>query len=171
MIVSEFSFKIVKHSLLSDSAIHKIIGLKKQYWNYSLKSHKNWLNENINKDEYHIWIENENGNILAYLNLVFVEIKLDMKIEEYVGIGNVCTNKRVSGEGFGLLLMHVCNFFINSQNKKAVLLCKNSLVKFYKKSGWETFSGDVILENIKFEGKVMFNKLPHASEIAINRNF
>jgi len=169
--INEFRVNYVKNSLIASDMIEKIIELKKQYWNYSSESHKKWIEDNINDDEYHLWIENKGGEILAYLNIVFLKIQFDDNFEEVIGIGNVCVNNKTSGKGIGLLLMQICNYYINCHEKRATLLCKKKLSSFYQKSGWKLFTGKVLFQGSKYKEILMLNELPDAVNVVIERNY
>jgi len=171
MMITEFRIKYVKNSLITSDILEKIIGLKKQYWHYSFESHKKWMKENINDDDYHLWIENNSGRILAYLNMIFFQVQFNKIFEEVVGVGNVCVSNEISGKGIGLLLMQICNYYVNYHEKRAILLCKKSLSYFYRKSGWNTFQGEVLFLGNDYNELVMLNELPSAINIAIERNF
>lgn len=169
--ITEFRINYVKNSLLTGDRREKIIELKKQYWKYSSESHKKWMDENINDNEYHLWMEGINGEILAYLNMVFLQVQFAERFEEVSGIGNVCVNYEISGQGIGLLLMQICNYYINCHKKRGMLLCKKNLSGFYQKSGWQAFPGKVLFQGNEYKELVMFNELPDALNIAIERNF
>ncbi|MBH0230755.1 GNAT family N-acetyltransferase [Halobacillus yeomjeoni] len=169
--IKNFKVQYIKHVNISTEYIDEIIKLKNQYWNYPIKSHKKWINENINDDDYHLWIEDSSGDILAYLNLVFLKVKFDKRIEEVIGIGNVCVNKDKARSGIGLLLMQICNYYISCNEQRAILLCKKTLVDFYKKANWEEFTGDILLKNNIYSEILMFNNLPDESHLVIDREF
>ena len=63
----------------------------------------------MEEDDYHLCIYIKN-NIIAYMNFVFIEAKVNDSIIPFVGIGNVCTAE--SGKGYGDLLMKEVNKII-----------------------------------------------------------
>ena len=46
--------KVLKKSKINNSLKIEICKLKKTFWNYTLKSHKEWFENNIKKDDLHI---------------------------------------------------------------------------------------------------------------------
>jgi predicted GNAT family N-acyltransferase len=169
--MSEFIVKYVRHSQLDRDALKRIIFIKMQHWNYSTKSHQKWIKENIKADEHHLWFEKPNSQVIAYLNLVNLNIKCDSKVRPFIGIGNVCVDKSLLGEGLGLLLMQVCNYYIRQNDIQSILLCKKQLSKFYSKAGWIEFNGKVFLKGHIYNELLMFNNDLNASIIEIERNF
>lgn len=169
--ITEFKTKFVRHSDLKSDEIQKIIYIKQQYWQYSFESQMKWINDNLFDDDYHLWFELNTGEIIAYLNIVNLEVRVDESNKRFLGIGNVCVDKNVVGTGLGQLLMQTANYHIKNTNEIAVLLCKEHLLKFYENVGWHVYKGNIMLQNTIFKDFVMFNKLFHWSSIFINRNF
>jgi predicted GNAT family N-acyltransferase len=169
--ITSFRICCIKNGLISSDKHDKIIMLKDQYWHYPKESHEKWRQENLNDDDYHLWLENDSGVIFAYLNLVFLKIRIEKRNEEALGVGNVCVSKDFSGKGVGLLLMQICNYYISYHEKRALLLCKRSLSGFYRKSGWVEYQGTVILKGQEYSELLMFNKVVAESYIEIERNF
>lgn len=169
--ISKFKINYVSNAQISTDEHDKIIMIKNQYWQYSKESHERWRKENLNNEDGHLWLENDNGEIIAYLNFVFLQIRFETKTEDVIGIGNVCVDKESLGRGIGLLLMQICNYYILNYRKRSVLLCQKKLSKFYQKSGWIEYPGKVILNGSVFDGLAMFNRLPEDPSIIIERNF
>ena len=111
------------------------------------------------------------GKLIAYLNIVHLQIMLDNHFKQVEGIGNVCVDKNLSGQGIGLLLMQICNYCTRGLGNEAILLCKKELVKFYEKCGWFGFYGHVLLDRKEYFESVMFNKLHQEKELIINKYF
>ncbi len=151
--------------------IEKIIKIKKHYWGYSEQEHKKWLQQNVNEDEYHLIIIGSSNEVVAYLNIVRTSITYNSIKENVIGIGNVCVDKKYSGQGLGKLLMNVCNFYLNNFDNRAVLMCKSDLTSFYEKSGWKKHCGEVNLKGVNFQGNVMFNRPIGNCKIMFERNF
>jgi predicted GNAT family N-acyltransferase len=169
--ITNFIIRCEKNSLITRDILDKIIALKNQYWKYPKKSHEKWILENLYDDEYHLWIENSDGEIIAYLNIVFLNIRFDNRIENVIGIGNVCVDRTISGKGVGFLIMLISNYYILNIGKRAMLLCKRTLSKFYHKAGWIEFTGKVIIKGKDYKELLMFSKVPEANCIEIERLF
>jgi predicted GNAT family N-acyltransferase len=151
--------------------VSKIIKIKQHYWNYSYDEHIKWMNENINEDEHHLIILDSKNEAIAYLNLVKNTIIYNDVTEEVIGVGNVCVDKKYTSQGIGQLIMSVCNYYLNSYEKRSILLCKSQLVKFYEKSGWIKYEGEVYINNMKFQGELMSTNRIINPQVIIKRNF
>jgi len=169
--INDFRIKYVNNSFVTSDMLERIIKLKMQHWHYTKASHEKWIQENLNDNEYHLWIEDNTGEIISYLNIVFLPVRLDNQLEQSIGIGNVCVDKNITGKGLGLLLMQICNYYISFYKMPSILLCKKDLFRFYSKSGWIKFSGEVVLKGNKYNELLMFNKRPEVSHVEIERNF
>jgi predicted N-acetyltransferase YhbS len=171
MFIKEFKIQFVENSRISDNLRDKVICLKQDYWDYSYELHIKWMKENIHDDEYHLIIMDSNDEIVAYLNIINTCFIFNDISEEVMGIGNVSVRKSCSGQGIGRLLMCVSNYYFESFGKRAMLLCKPHLIKFYEKCGWIKYEGEVCLKDKKYEGTVMFTKYLNAPKILIEREF
>jgi predicted GNAT family N-acyltransferase len=84
----------VKHKDLSKENLFEIINLKNQHWNYSVEQHKDWIQSNIDNDDYHLLLYNDENNLTAYLNMISILIINESeKYTRGLGIGNVCVDK------------------------------------------------------------------------------
>ena len=169
--IDQLRILCIEDSKITDEMTDKVIKIKQLYWDYSQEEHKMWLQMNINDNEYHLIITGSNEEVIAYLNIVRTSITYNGVNEEVMGVGNVCVDKKYSGQGIGQLLMSACNYYLNSFNKRAILMCKSNLISFYEKSGWKKHNGQVYLKGTDFQGAVMFNKPIGNFEILIERNF
>ena len=130
-----YKTQIIKHSDISDSLLNEICRLKAVRWNYSIDEHKKWIEKNIQSDDIHLLIFDE-SELVAYMNFVFIEATLNKDKAQFIGIGNVCTNR--SGQGLGNKLMNEANQFIGDNDYRGLLVCKEKLVDFYKRFNWNT---------------------------------
>ena len=122
-----------KHEDISETQLQDICKLKAIRWNYTLDEHREWMNNNIKADDYHLMIS-QNQQLIAYANLINTFASVNGKLTDFKGIGNVCTNK--SGKGYGKVLMNAINKSLLENNWKGILLCKDHLVAYYQKFGW-----------------------------------
>lgn len=171
MAINNFKIFFLENTKINENMIEKIIRIKQQYWHYSYDEHKKWMNENIYEDEYHLIILDLNDEVIAYLNLIKTNIIYQDINEEVIGVGNVCVDKKYFSQGIGQLIMSVCKYYLNSYKKQSILLCSTNLVKFYEKSGWKKYEGEVFLKDIKFNGELMSINQIYSSQVFINRNF
>ena len=130
--------KVINHFDLKQSVLDQIIEIKSFSWNYSYDEHSDWIKKNLNSDDVHFLIYNEDDILICYLNLVSVYLKENNKKIPVYGVGNVCTRNKGTGEG--RLLMNQLNSFLLDEKLKGLLFCKDNLVPFYKKFNWSKVS-------------------------------
>lgn len=171
MVINNFKICFIEDCKLNKEIISEIIKIKQQHWNYSYDEHKKWIDENINQDEHHLIVMNSNNQAIAYLNIVKTSINYNNIEEEVLGVGNVCVDKNYFGKGIGKLIMDICNYYLSSYGKKSILLCKPNLVKFYEKSGWIKYEGEVFLNDMKYKGELMFTDLVISPQVILSRDF
>lgn len=127
--------KIVKHGDIDEDELQSICLLKEESWPFGLNEQKKWIHENIQDNELHLMIYDE--RLVGYSNLVNRKIIFDKKSsKEVVGIGNVCIAKNNQRSGYGNELMIHINRQLTQEHKSGILLCKDSIVEFYKKNFW-----------------------------------
>lgn len=135
--------------------LEDICNIKSKRWNYTQDQCKVWIEENLEEDDYHLCIYIKN-NIIAYMNFVFIEAKVNDSIIPFMGIGNVCTAE--SGKGYGDLLMKEVNKIIEEKSWKGILFCKDALVPYYEKYNWELVDLNCITsEEIKKHNTMLYH--------------
>ena len=127
--------EFLKTDELSEETIGIINSLKNQYWKHTKKEHMKWFKENIKPNDEHLLIW---GGIalLAYLNIVHVDITTDQKPIKALGIGNVCVNSEKKHMGLGAILLASSKALIKGMNSCGLLLCHDNVTDFYLKSNW-----------------------------------
>lgn len=149
-------FLFLLHSQLTEQDLERIISLKKKNWNYSTEEHKDWIYNNINKDDIHVLML-ENEVLVGYLNLIQTEVFLNNEIQRFLGVGNVCSFEK--GLGYGReLLIGIQNYFFEN-NYKGILFCKDKLVGFYTKFGWKLIDGSKNISKNHKNVNVMFHNV------------
>lgn len=133
------STKIVKHADISESEVMEICSIKLIRWNYSIEEHRKWMQTNIKDDDYHILIK-QDDQLIAYANLVNTSALINGENTLFKGLGNVCTIE--SGVGYGNMLMEAINKVLNDHKWSGILLCRDSLIKYYQKFGWALIEDD-----------------------------
>src|SRR5947209_1919910 len=127
-------FKFCMHSQISSKELRNIIELKNIHWKYTVDQHLSWIKENILDADIHVTMY-KNNKLLGYLNLVVIKVKLNNKDCDIYGIGNVCS--RENGYGYGKELLIGIQQYLIENDCRGILFCKNALVPFYKKFGWD----------------------------------
>ena len=140
---------IIESKDLSEQQIIEINVLKQQHWKYSAAEHMRWFRENIKPDDKHVLLR-EGGELVAYLNLVNVDVTVNGTADKMLGIGNVCVAANREGSGIGATLMAVTNSYLKREKLCGVLFCRDKLLGFYARTCWEK----VDATEITVEGKL-----------------
>ena len=152
-------FEIIKNAELSDNALQVIIHLKNQHWSYGMDSQKQWINENLRDSDQHclMYLGKENirdkNRLIAYLNLVKVNVEINKISYECMGIGNVCVDKQYEHKGYGRKLLQNVNAYLKRNNYVGVLLCKPNVEAFYDKLNWRK----LVPESVYIKGDLYNN--------------
>ncbi len=138
---------LIKHSEISVYYLKEIASLKSMRWKYSLEEQLKWMANNLEENDHHLLIY-ESKKLIAYANFVDITVIVDAKEVSFKGLGNVCTYE--SGNGYGDILMKNVNDNLLSNNWNGMLFCKENLIYYYKKYGWETLSEKIMIsDNLK----------------------
>lgn len=129
-----FDLILIPHKDVNRQQIEEIIEIKSKAWPYSFNSQLEWITTNLKDSDIHVLLLLK-GSVVAYLNLVEIEIKIDGTSQKCYGLGNVCASEK--GKGWGKEIMTQTNSFIKLRNKIGLLFCKKSLINFYKLNNWE----------------------------------
>lgn len=173
--MQKFEIEVVNTDELSTETIVIINRLKNQYWKHEEDEHMRWFKANMFPDDIHILIKGR--CLLAYLNMVCVDIKINQKPFKVLGIGNVCVNTEEEHMGFGAILLSTANALIKRKNTCGMLLCHDNVKSFYLKLGWDIYNAkEIRIEGNLFEYIVMtydpYHILPlNVDDLIIYRNF
>ena len=167
----KITIEFIEHKAITDESFSQVVNLKMQYWEFSQESQKEWINKNIKENDYHLFIRNEFNELIAYLNIVHLNVACADINRIFFGVGNVCVDRGYSGAGYGKLLMCLVNTFIKPRNIPGILLCKSTLNSFYNASGWFLFKGSVSVGNELFIGSVFTIETLQYDHINIEKNF
>ena len=172
----EYKLQIKKTKDLFDKEINEIIYLKQQFWNYPFKKQKMWFEQNICEDDLHFLLFKDK-ELSAYLDAIKTYAIIDGKRIDIIGIGNVCVDKKLQKTGMGRLLMEKLNAYLDQNQLCGMILCKDNLTVFYKKTGWMLLKPQCVTVNAKeFNNNVMSYRIPLATcdkilKIELERNF
>jgi predicted GNAT family N-acyltransferase len=167
----KITIEFTEHKAVTDESLNQIVNLKMQYWEFSQESQKEWIKKNINENDYHLFIRNEFNELIAYLNIVHMNVACADIKRIFFGVGNVCVDRGYSGGGYGKLLMCLVNTFIKHRNIHGILLCNSTLNSFYNISGWTLFKGSVSVGNELFNDSVFTTEALQYDHINIEKNF
>lgn len=147
-----FELKLIPHSGVTEKDLNEIIKIKSVAWPFSYEDQVNWMNLNLKESDLHVLLVMK-GTIVAYLNLKTIEIIINGKSFNGLGVGNVCA--REQGKGWGKELMVQCNSFIEKSNKIGLLFCKEKLVAFYTRCTWQKIDNAKL--KVEFTNKDIFS--------------
>jgi hypothetical protein len=148
-------FEFLKHSEIAKDKLLDVICLKNIHWHYSEAEHLNWINKNLYLNDIHV-LAYEESDLVAYLNLIESKVTIDDKNYVFLGIGNVCS--KIKNKGYGSLLIKEVDKYIVRENKTGILLCKDSLIDFYLKNGWELLDKNMVEANFNLLNTMIFNR-------------
>ena len=124
---------LVPHKEITTTLLDEVIQIKSIAWPYSYEKQLEWIYNNLKKSDIHVLLY-LNESLVAYLNLIEIEFKIDGDLKNGYGIGNVCA--REIGKGWGKGIIKDSNTYLARNNKIGLLFCKDSLVDFYKNYNW-----------------------------------
>ena len=120
---------------LSNKEIYKICRLKNTNWKYSLKSQLSWFKDNVRKNDIHNLLK-YNKNIIGYTLLRERKYAISSISKKYYLFDTIIIYKNFRKKYLSNYLMNFNNEIISKKDKFSFLICKNEMVKFYKKYKW-----------------------------------
>jgi len=123
---------------LKEEQIKIICSLKKQFWNFDIKSQLDWFKKNIKKNDKHNFLF-VNKNFVGYtcLKIRTCIIKNLKKKIKYILFDTLIIDKKYRGKKLSKTLMNFNNKIIKKIGYFSILVCKKELVNFYKKNKWK----------------------------------
>jgi len=147
-----------KKKNLSKNEINEILKIKNSFWNYGLKSHKNWFKKNIHKDDIHNIIK-INHKIVGYTLLRNRKI-ISLNYKKFFYLDTLIIKKNERKKNYSKILMNLNNKIIKNNKKISFLICTKKKIKFYKKFGWKLLNKKkfkVLDFNFKTSGMIYNN--------------
>lgn len=173
-------FVLINNAELTEEQLYSISNLKAQHWPHPIDSQIEWAHKTYNNLDTHI-ILMENDAVIGYVAVVGLNIATNERNVNALGISCLCVDKKYHGKGYGLLVMERALKFASDNKKSLCLLCKEKLVSFYNKCGYEVLTPNSIsVAQMPFEHKFMVyddlarddvQTLKRAHSILIDRNF
>ncbi|MFA5300554.1 MAG: hypothetical protein WC389_20395 [Lutibacter sp.] len=144
-----FDILFIRHDKLTQVLLDEIIKVKSTAWPYNYKEQCEWIKDNLKNSDIHVLLL-DGKKVLAYLNLIEIEVNVDSVELDGFGVGNVCAIEK--GKGWGKELITHVNKYLSENDKVGLLFCKDKLVKFYRENEWKiTCNDQLILSNITSE--------------------
>lgn len=154
-----FRLKYLRHDQITPNIIDQIIKVKSVAWDFNYESQKDWIKYNLKDADIHMLLFQEE-KVIAYLNLIELDISVDALNYKAYGIGNVCAFKK--GKGWGKELIKQTNKYLIKNNKVGLLFCREKLVNFYSKNDWVIInSNQLTLSKEDLEIYTMLFNLPN----------
>ena len=138
--------QIIKHKDILFRDVFRTIAVKSVAWPHPIESQLKWIVDNMSPEDMHVFLTDE-GKDVAYMTLSPVKGILNGKDTSFLGIGCVCS--AVKGMGYGNRLMQEVNSYLEKNNTKGLLFCRDGVIKFYQKNNWQLIPREnVISEHI-----------------------
>ncbi|MGO4710537.1 GNAT family N-acetyltransferase [Chryseobacterium sp. 2TAF14] len=128
-----FDVLFIQHESLTQVLLDEIIKVKSAAWPYSYDQQYNWIKNNLKNSDIHVLLR-DREKVVAYLNLVKIEVQIENSTLNGFGIGNVCAIEK--GKGWGKELLIKVNQYLINHQKVGLLFCKEKLTKFYLENDW-----------------------------------
>lgn len=142
--------EIIKHCDISHEDLLRVINIKNAAWPYPIESQMIWIKENQNLEDLHIILK-ERNNDYAYMNLCAVTAVVDGIETSFMGIGNVCS--KTKGLGHGGHLVSLVNKYLEDNNLKGMLFCKEHVMHFYAHYNWQIIPSEAVtIAGEKYDG-------------------
>lgn len=129
--------QFLNHYIITNEILDLICEIKDENWPYGIVKQKKWIEENIQKDDVHVLVFDDEQKLIGYTNLVYRTLVINESVTTSIfGIGNVCVSNQSKKSGIGKFMMLEINKYIILKNIPGLLFCKDNLIPFYLKCGW-----------------------------------
>lgn len=140
--------KVLKKNQINNPLKREICKLKKTFWNYLLKSHLEWFNKNVKKNDINILLLNKENligyNLLRKRNYYLVADKIKKK--NYYYFDTLIVRKEFRKKNLSKKILNKSISISKKSNLPLILICKKQHVSFYKKFSFKLLKKN----NIKF---------------------
>ena len=162
--------QIIKHKDILSRDLLRAVDIKSSAWPYPKESQIKWISDNMQSGDMHVFLT-EDGEDRAYMTLSPVTGVLNGNQTVFMGVGCVCSKEQ--GKGYGRVLMREVNHFLTQNVSRGLLFCRQRVVDFYRKNGWQAVSPDRIKSSIIEDGVflMVFNCPDVDSLVYYDRSF
>ena len=146
----QINFESKKTTELDGNTILKICKLKNKHWKFNLKNQILWFNKYIKKKDIHNLCF-LNKKLIGYTSLRqgYYNFTKNGKKKSFLLFDTLVLDPEHRKQKLGILMMKFNNLIILKKKKPSFLVCKMSLVKFYRSSGWKLLAKNKFLTNYK----------------------
>ena len=134
--MKHIEFKSAKTIKLKKKEILSICKLKNTEWKYGIKSQLMWFKKNIKNNDIHNMVFLKK-NLVGYNLLRKRLFLLNGKKNFYLYFDTIIVLKKYRKMKIGKLICELSSIIIKKTNFHSMLICQNTLIKFYKKFKWE----------------------------------
>ena len=133
--------QIVNHKDILFRDILRAVAIKSVAWPYPVESQVKWIIENIKPEDKHVFLTDD-GNDEGYMTLSPVNGHINGELVNFYGVGCVCSAK--PGQGYGKVLVESVNEYLNNNQCRGLLFCKQNLIDFYRRFDWVLVQSDKV---------------------------
>ena len=126
--------EVINHTATDIHILQRAASIKQKAWPYPMESQLEWIKKNLSINDLHLFLLDE-GEDVAYMNLVDISLEVDGINYKGYGIGNVCA--AVKGMGYGGKLLSLTNDYLKRQRRVGLLFCMSHVERFYAHYGWK----------------------------------
>jgi predicted GNAT family N-acyltransferase len=109
----------------------RIVSLKREFWDYSAASQRDWFYEHVAQGDLHVIASNDDDAVIGYTRLALEDEGSSIAL-----IDTLCVRRSEQGRGIGLMVMRAANDAIFNEGRTGLLSCSAALVPFYRRCGW-----------------------------------
>lgn len=132
----KYVLKSKKSYQLSIKEIKEICVLKDSHYKYGIKSQNKWFKTHIKRNDIHNIIL-INSELVGYTCLRKYNFILNKISNKYLRFDTLIIKKNYRKKGLSSVLMALNNQIIKKNKMPSFLLCKKSVVSFYKNYNWQ----------------------------------
>lgn len=152
-----FSINCLFTHKLSKKQKLEILKLKDIHWKHGLNSQLSHFNKNYKKNDLNNLLYYKN-KLIGYTGLRKMSVILNKKKINFLLFDTLIISKPYRNIGLSNVLMKFNNCVIKDHKTRSYLVCKNELLKFYKKHGWRNYQKkDMLKCNHKNQIVMVFN--------------
>ena len=132
----KYSLVSLKTSKLNKNRITQICNLKETEWSFGINSQLEWFKNNIKKKDIHNLLYFK-SKLIGYTLLRSRSFNNNNKLKkQYLLFDTLIIHKDYRNKKLSNLLMIFNNTIIRETGLFSFLICKNDLIRFYKKYDW-----------------------------------
>ena len=135
MILDKIYLKRILTKNLSNKELLMVVNLKRTHWKYSLKSQLKWIKQNSLANDNHFLLLKDK-ELIGYVHLGLRTLENAKIKKKYILFRNLIIKNNFRKKNFSGIIMRKVNNYILSKKKSSFLVCKKSLLNFYKKNNW-----------------------------------